>query len=173
MKPKTFLRLTLLIPYLLWGISAIFMLVVSSLPTALDASSPIINTLAMIPILYSFGIVLWGIPYTLLAVGLWLWSRGKPTKKIIKTFAWAPILLIVPMMIETLIMDYRSFRSYSELARNWQSFWSGFAYSTVTLTGLSLAFGYLCIGLAYGVYKLLWKLKLILDEQENIPQITN
>jgi len=79
MKPQTLLRLSLIIPYLLWGLSAIIVAVVgSSKNTPFDTSS-IINVLLYIPMLYAFGIFIWGIPYTLLAVGLGLWSRNKPT----------------------------------------------------------------------------------------------
>ena len=124
------------------------------------------SALAFVVIIYAYGIILWGIPYTLVAIGLWIWSLRKQTRNIIKTFAWAPVLLAIPMMIQSLILDYRSYSSYNELARNWQSFWSGFAYSTLVFTGFSLAYGYLCIGITYGIYKLLRKLNIIKNENE-------
>ena len=173
MKPQTLLRLSLLLPYLLWGFSVVTVLIMSSAINASMGSGNVFNALAFIVIIYAYWIILWGLPYTLLAIGLWIWSLHKQTRNIIKTFTWAPVLLTIPMMIETLILDYRSYNSYSELTQNWQSFWSGFAYSTLTLTGLSLAYGYLCIGLVYVLYKLLGKLKLIQDEQEQLALLTN
>ena len=127
------------------------------------------NALAFVVIIYAYGIILWGIPYTLLAISLWIWSLRKETRNIIKTFAWAPVLLTVPMMIETLILGYRSYSSYSEITQNWRSFWSGFTYSTLILAGLSLAYGYVCIGIVYAINKFLGKLNIIKTEQENTP----
>jgi hypothetical protein len=64
MKPQTFLRLSLIIPYLLWGISAIIVAIVSSSKNTAFDSNTIINILLYIPMLYAFGVFIWGIPYT-------------------------------------------------------------------------------------------------------------
>jgi len=49
MKPQTLLRLSLIIPYLLWGLSAIIVAVVDSSKNTPFDTSPIINVLLYIP----------------------------------------------------------------------------------------------------------------------------
>lgn len=171
MKKQTFLRLSLLIPYLLWACSAIVTWAISSSTNNLENQASIINAIAYVLIIYAYGIILWGIPYTLLAISLWVWSARKQTHLIVKTFALAPVYLAIPIMIEILILDYDSI---SNITQNWQGFLSGFGYSALALIGFSLAYGYLCIGIVYLIYRLSGKLNFIKSEQEEvIPQITS
>jgi hypothetical protein len=164
MKPQTFLRLSLLTPYLIWGISAIVALVVSSSKNTAFDSNPIINTLLYIPMLYAFGIIIWGIPYTLLAVGLGLWSRGKPTQKILRTFAWSPVMLAVLISFEVPVF-----------LLNWNNLGAGFSQnstdlgaSILAMGALTIVFGYLSIGVVAGIYKVLTLRNLIKNENETL-----
>jgi len=165
MKPQTLLRLSLIIPYLLWGISAIIVMVVSSSKnTALD-SSAIINVLLYVPMLYAFGIFLWGIPYTLLAIGLWLWTRGKPTKKIIRTFALSPLMLAILISLEILAFSI----NWNDLGAGFSQNSADFGASVLAMGLLAIVFGYLSIGVVAGIYKVLTLLNLIKNENELTP----
>jgi hypothetical protein len=162
MKPQTFLRLSLLTPYLLWGSSVLFALAVSSSKNTTFNTNPIISTLLYIPMLYAFGIFIWGIPFTLLAVGLGLWSRDKPTQKILKTFAWSPVMLAVLISFEVPVF-----------LLNWNDLGAGFSQnstdlgvSILAMGALAIVFGYLSIGVVAGIYKVLTLLNLIKNEEQ-------
>jgi len=167
MKPHTLLRLSLVIPYLLWGISMIIVMIVSSSNSTAFDSNSFINVLLYIPMLYAFGIIIWGIPYTLLAVGLWLWSRGKLVRKTIKVFALSPIMLAMLIAFEI-----------SALSINWHDIRAGFSQnsadfgtSVLAMAGIALVFGYLSIGVVAGIYKVLTMLNLIKAENELTPAV--
>jgi hypothetical protein len=162
MKPQTLLRVSLIIPYLLWGLSAIIVAVVSSSKNSPFDTSSIINMLLYIPMLYAFGIFIWGIPYTLLAVGLGLWSRGKPTQKIIRAFAWSPVMLAILISLKMFAFSI-----------NWNDLGAGFSQNSIDfgasilgIGGLAIVFGYLSIGVVAGIYKVLTLLNLIKNENE-------
>jgi len=72
MKPLTYFRLALSFPYILWGICALIFLFVSKLEISGNW-----NIVLMPLLFYVFGIILWFIPYTALAIGMWIWSRNK------------------------------------------------------------------------------------------------
>jgi hypothetical protein len=167
MKPQTLLRLSLIIPYLLWGISTIIMLVVNSVNTTAIDSNSIISALIYVPILYAFGIVIWGIPYTLLAVGLWLWSRGKSIQKAIKVFALAPIMLAILIAIEISAFSI----NWSDMGAGFSQNAADFGASILAMGGLAIVFGYLSIGVVTGIYKVLTMLNFIKKETEMINPV--
>jgi hypothetical protein len=162
MKPQTFLRLSLLIPYLLWGLSAIIVAVVGSSTNTPFGTNPIINALLYIPMLYALGIFIWGIPYTILAVGLGLWSRGKPTQKILRTFAWSPVMLAILISLEMIAFSI----NWNDLGASFSQNSTDFGASILGMGALAIAFGYLSIGVVAGVYKLLTLLNLIKNEEQ-------
>jgi len=162
MKPQTLIQLSLFIPYLLWGLSAIIATVVgSSKYTPLD-TSPIFSMFLYIPMLYAFGIFIWGIPYTLLAIGLGLWSRGKPTQKIIRIFILSPVILAILISLEMFAFSV----NWNDLGAGISQNSTDFGASILSLGALALIFGYLSIGVVAGIYKVLTLLKLIKNENE-------
>jgi hypothetical protein len=162
MKPQTFLRLSLLVPYLLWGISAGIAAVVSSSKNTLFYTNSILNVLLYIPMLYAFGIFIWGIPYTLLAVGLGLWSRGKPTQKTIKIFALSPVMLAILISLEIFAFSV----NWNDLRAGFSQNSADFGASILSIGALAVVFGYLSIGVVAGIYKVLTLLNVIKNENE-------
>lgn len=162
MKPQTLLRLSLIIPYLLWGLSAIIVAVVGSSKNTSFDTNPIISVLLYIPMLYALGIFIWGIPYTLLAVGLGLWSRGKPTQKILRTFAWSPVMLAVLISLEMIAFSI----NWNDLGADFSQNSTDFGASILSMGALAIVFGYLSIGVVAGIYKVLTLLNLIKNENE-------
>ena len=151
MKPRTFFGLALLFPYILWGICALVLLLLSS-----QERSTTWNLVLMPITFYAFGVILWFIPYTVLAIGMLIWSRNKPTAALYKLATLAPILLFVLMLIETVLVSLPA-ESIAKLARDIRD-------QSVLLGGFSLIFGYLCVGVAMGVYKYLRSKNLIAEE---------
>jgi len=106
---------------------------------------------------YAFGILLWFIPYTILAIGLWIGSRNRSVKTIQKLALTAPPLLFVLMLLEVVVF-YQPASSMAELMEDLPS-------QAALLGGLSLFFGYLCVGFALGIFKLLKSRNIVLEEE--------
>lgn len=112
---------------------------------------------AMLPVtFYVIGIILWFFPYTILAIGLWIGSRNKSVKTLLRLALTAPLLLFTLMLFEVVVI-YQPVSSMAELMEDLPS-------QTALLGGFSLAFGYLCVGIALGIYKALKARKVIAEE---------
>lgn len=151
MKPRTYFGLALLFPYILWVICALAAFLFSSLET-----TPAWDILLMPIMFYAFGILLWFIPYTILAISMWIWSRNKSTAALYKLALTAPLLLVVLMLIEVVLVSL-PVDSVAELTKDLLG-------QTALMGGFSLAFGYLCVGIALGIFKLLQARKVIAEE---------
>ncbi len=149
MKPQLALRLTLLVPYLLWGIAVISALTLVPLINASIGSGAGINLLLTPILIYAYGVVIWGIPYTLLATGLWVWSRNKNTQNIVRTFALAPIMLAMLTTIEMLAVVV----DWSNIGTGLSQVSTDFGASVAGVIGLALAYGYFCIGMTWVTYR--------------------
>jgi hypothetical protein len=168
MKTKTYIHLSFLIPYILWfiflGVATITSRVSDNASTSTSFNS-IINTITTI---YVIGIFLWGIPYTVLAVGLWLWSRSRDLQKTTRVLVFSPFFLAILMMLQTLAFSL----NWSDMANGYSQLSSDFGASILALGGFSVLFGYLCIGLAAGLYKILKSLNVISKEDRPISPTT-
>jgi hypothetical protein len=100
MKPRTYFGLALLFPYILWGICALIVFLLSS-----KEISEAWNIVLMPLMFYVFGIILWLVPYTVLAVAMWIWSRNKSTTALYRLALIAPILLFALMFIEVVLVS--------------------------------------------------------------------
>jgi hypothetical protein len=157
MKTQKFIRLSLLFPYLLWVILASFMVVMSEIfPTS--ESLPIVTGMIAISFMYVFGIVIWGIPYTILALGLWIWSNKKPARPIVRVFVFSPLMMAVLVAITMYF-----------LLGTEDSVSSDVGASILALGGFSILYGYGIIGIVAGFYKLLRMGNVIKPENEPPP----
>jgi len=151
MKTRTFFGFALLIPYLLWGICALIFFLISK------QEIPEAWSLALMPItFYTFGILVWFVPYTILAVGMWIWGRNRSTMTLSRLALLAPILFFVFMLIEAVLISLPA-DSAMEFAKSTLQM-------LLLLGGFSLVFGYLCVGLAMGFYKFLLSRNIIKEE---------
>ena len=105
-KPQNLLRSLLLAPYLAWGVSLLFAFLVSEPVGNLYTSNVFFDALTGVTSFYVIGIVLWGVPYTILALGLLMWSIKKPVPIIFKVFVFSPFLLSILMVIEILLISF-------------------------------------------------------------------
>ena len=143
MKPHIFFRLALLIPYVLWIICTILLILLSISNVEYYETMDIIY----IPIMfYSLGILLWFFPYSILAVALWLWSNDRPVIALRNAALLAPILLSVLMMMET--------GAIYLLTNDFAGFIKDSVYFFPMYGVLSAAFGYFCVGVGFMAYKL-------------------
>lgn len=156
MKPQTFFRLALLFPYVLWGICLLVMGLVSNLADKSETWQLILTPFAI----YALGIFIWFIPFTLLAIGLGLWSRNKSINALSKAGLLSPLLLFPLLAIEAMIINLPVDSAAQIL--------EGLQYSAF-LGGIGLVFGYFCVGVVFGIFKLLQARQLI--TQETLPSL--
>ena len=136
---------------MLWGVCALIAALLSSQET-----SAAWNIVLMPVMFYVIGIILWLIPYTILAAGMWIWSRNKSTAALRKLALLAPILLFALMLVEALVVSLPT-QSVGQTARDMLG-------QGLLLGGFSLVFGYLCVGIAMGAYRFLHAKHLITEE---------
>jgi hypothetical protein len=151
MKPRTYFRLALLFPYLLWGICILTFLPLSTLEI-----SEAWNVALMPVTFYVFGIILWFVPYTLLAIGLGFWSRNKSTSALRTMALAAPIPFTLLMLAEGVLVNLP--------AESFSIFIKEILDQSIVIGIFSLVFGYICVGIALGIFKLLQGKNLIAEE---------
>jgi hypothetical protein len=159
-KPQTLLRSFLLIPYLAWGVSLLFAYLVSGSVGNLSTSNALFDALAGVTSFYAIGIILWGIPYTILALGLLLWSIKKSTSTIFKVFAFSPFLLSTLMVIEFALISFWPLQTQS-LGDS-----KDFLSSMLVAILPSLIYGYGFVGAGSILYKFAKHLNFINIEGE-------
>jgi len=152
MKHRKLFGIALLFPYLLWGICALLVYPLSS-----QEASDGLNFIPLPIIFYVAGIALWFIPYTLLAIGMWFWSKNKSVASLRKLGLSAPIVFSGLMSIEYSILIF----SNNSPTTNWAA--------TITILALlifsSMVVGYLFVGIAMVVLNNLQSRKLIAEDE--------
>ncbi len=165
MKPETLLRSFLAIPYISWGISLLIVSIPVFSAETLDTMESPIVWIGRIAAVYAIGILLWGIPYTLLAIGLLIWSFKKSARTIAKVFLLSPILLSILLAIETALVTLPTNEIFATTSGEFLSY-------AAMLAILALIFGYTLILVAFGFYKALSALHMIRAETEVGQDIT-
>ena len=166
MKTTTYLRLSLLIPFLVWGVCLLFFLLLGTFePTGSEimGSNIVLGLIFWTILFYLFGIRGWFLPYLLLSVILLIWSFRSPASVLMKGFVLSPLFMTVLIMILVNVWSIGS--------GNWGSFsysptenFENFFGSNLWFVILTLGWGYLCVGIGYGLYRLLQRQGLIKDE---------
>ena len=157
MKPHTYFRLALLTPFLLWVIALLAGLLLYQFKTPTE-----FTIILMTPILfYTIGIIMWFLPYMIVAIGLWIWSRNKSVSTLRNAALTAPVVFYMILLLEALV-------EYVFSANLIESIQEVFEMSAI-LGIVSLLFGYLCVGIAFAVFKILQIKKVIVPEEEVVP----
>ncbi len=159
-RPQNILRSLLLIPYFAWGIGLLFVSLISSSTGNAYTPNAFFEVLTGIAAIYTIGIIVWGIPYTILVLGLWLWSIQKPAQTIFKVFAFSPFLLSILAAIEVGLITF-----WPPQALFMESLIDFLSYLLITVIP-SLTFGYIFVGAGSIIYKSLMNLNLVRSEAE-------
>jgi len=153
MKTKTFARLSLFLPNLVL-IESAFYFVYHKLDNKLLSVTQNFNYL------WNFLAIFWFIPYTILVIGLLIWSKEKSNKEIEAKFETSPFILIgtatATYMVVFLIGIAIDINSAATL------FW-GFLLLTVFSVIGSIILGFTFIIITHLLYKLLQTIKFIKD----------
>ena len=155
MKSTTFARLTLLLPYLTLIESILYSNYFKYEGSIYDQ-----NIFTIINTLWDYFALFWFVPYTILAIYLLVWSKGKKFKDIRARFIKAPRLMIyiapftyVAITIIASLFDVSFFGL-------------GFLVTIIAIPFFipaSLIFGYSFIGIALLLLKLFHKMRIIKD----------
>jgi hypothetical protein len=151
MKPRNYFGFALLFPYALWGICLLIVFLLSTQETS-EAWNILLAPFAF----YALGIILWFIPYTILAIGMWFWSKDRSTSALFKLALSAPLLFFAIMLIEVVLVSLP--------VDNIAGFAQELLNQSVFVGIPSLVYGYFCVGMALGVFKLLQRKNLIAEE---------
>jgi len=147
MKHRKLFGIALLFPYLLWVI-CIFIL---DLFPQQDMSD-IWSFVRLAITYYMLGAIFWFIPYTILAYGMWIWSKNKPVASLRKLGLLSPILFSILMIIEFSILW------------SFESDWKELLGALASLFAICAFTGYLIVGIALTVYKILQSKNLVAEE---------
>jgi hypothetical protein len=152
MRPQTYFRLTFFIPLILWVISLVISLALSG-----KDLSPLENIFYMPIFYYSIGIILWFIPYVILMIGMLIWTKNRSVSALRNAGLAAPIIFYILMLAEAGLVYILS-GTVGNLGRD-------FPGMVLMLGVLSLIFGYLCVGIAFGLSKILQARNIIQQEE--------
>ena len=168
MKTTTYVRLSLLIPILVWGICLLFFIIASTPPfneVVSSQSTTTMNFVFLFFAFYMFGIVIWISPYLLLSLILLGLSLFVKARTLIKGFALSPIVMTILTLGLVNLLAIGSSRDGaipSDLLIKDQGLISFNLLSFV----VSLVWGYICVGIGFGIYKLLQHSGIIRDEEK-------
>ena len=164
MKTITYLRLSLLIPFLVWTFGVLFFFLWSAFePNGLGSDGPAaIAVIGVFFLFYVFGIFIWLLPYVLLCLMLLGLSFKSKAQVLIRVFAWSPFAMASLVLALVNMLSFHSdgmnrlFSNPGEAAENLLG-------SNTLFLILTLLWGYICVGIGYGAYKILQRLQFIRD----------
>ena len=157
MKTMTYLRFSLLIPFVIWGICLLVILIMdavsqnqftSRLPEAISVGVAVFFTA------YVLGILFWILPYLLLALILFFSTFISQARVALKLFALSPLAMMLLTLATVIIMSLSSSGSIDQ----------DFSSLVLLVIALVLSWGYICVGIGYGIYRLLQRRGTIRDE---------
>jgi hypothetical protein len=119
---------------------------------------------------YVMGILFWFLPYLVLSIALLFISFTSRLKMLQYLFILSPFAMAILAMIEGTIITLSTrdlFMSSADLLSN---FITSTSFSLM-MGILALVYGYICVGLGFGGYKLLQQFGMIVDEEKANPEI--
>jgi len=167
MKTKVYLRLSLLIPFVVWVIClAIFMIWIKLFPNSprIGGSEGMIDIVLLPLLFYVFGIIGWLLPYLLLALILFFWSFRSQSQVLMKVFALSPLVMTLLILIVVNALSIGD-GGWSLLSNNPTENALYILGSNAVFGLLTLLWGYLCVGTGYGFYRLLQRRGFIREEE--------
>jgi len=165
-KTGTYLRFSLLLPFLIWGLCLLFMIAVTASPMDELISSESTTVAGILYIFFAFyalGIVFWFFPYLLVSLILLVLSFITRARTAIKAFAFSPILMTLLTITLLNLLTWHDAEN-GQILSNPLVKDQDFIYFNLMVLAFSLIWGYICVGIAFGIYKLLQHSQMIRDE---------
>jgi hypothetical protein len=167
-KPKALLLILLFLPYLLWVPSVLLM--------GISANSVLTTIVAILSVVYAFGIIFWGIPYTTLVLGILFWSRGRSAQALYDVLSRSPILLAWITLAEfvlayLILVVFGVFNALSlgfgnqiDILELVGGVFGSIFYAFMAMFGIFI-YGYIFVFLAKGVYRVFESRNWLKDEE--------
>jgi len=157
MKTTTYLRVSLLIPFVIWGICLLLAMAMNT--ASLDQFTPKMPEALSIGIAvfftaYVLGIIFWILPYALLALILFFSTFISQARMALKVFALSPLAMTLLTLATVILIELSNSGSLDQ----------DFSSLILLATALLLSWGYICVGIGYGIYRLLQRKGIIRDE---------
>ena len=157
MKTLTYLRYSLLIPFAVWCICLLAILIMDAV--SMDQFTPdlpenISMGAAIFFTSYVIGIIFWVFPYLLLALILFFSTFLMRARSALMVFALSPLAMALLTLATVILLDGSNSGYLDQSYSNFVGF----------VAALVLSWGYLCVGIGYGVYKFLQRRGSIQDE---------
>lgn len=171
MKTNTYLRWSLSIPILVWLLCLLFM-IPASIITFQDPTFGQSNSILDLPFAlagaYLFGIVLWIVPYLLLSLILFFSSFIGSPRLMIILYALSPLAMtaLTLALMNIFLFAFIGISAFPDMPI---SSLRGYTESTLAVSGLSLLWGYICVCIGYGIYRLLKSRGVIREERALEP----
>jgi len=175
MKTRTYARLALLIPLLLWVILLLVELVINAvIPADLRSNEPntFLGALEIVILFYVIGIVLWFLPYLVLSIAMLLISYKIHLEMLQYVLILSPFAMAILAMMEATLVSLPAGGFASPSADLATNFMTGIGINLM-MGILSLVYGYICVGLGFAGYKLLQRFGKIKEEERKNVEITN
>jgi hypothetical protein len=161
MKTNTYLRWSLLIPFVVWGVSLLIFMIASifSFEAFPDGESlSAVDIPLFFLLFYVFGIIVWIFPYLLVALILFFWSFISKARTALQVFALSPVVMTLLTVATLTILTLGISGGSTGII---DQYFIGFNLLGAAFT---LIWGYICVGIGYGIYRFLQKRGLIRDE---------
>jgi hypothetical protein len=158
MKTATYLRFSLLIPFAVWGICLLVIMATSAVSKdqfVPELQENISTGVAVFFSAYVIGIIFWIFPYLLLALILFFSTFISQGRTALKVFALSPLAMTLLTLATVILIDLSSSGTIDQ----------GFSNFILFVVGLVLIWGYICVGIGYGIYRLLQRRGKIRDEE--------
>jgi len=176
MKTTTYARLALLIPFLVWCFCVLLLLLANALfPNAFSSSETftLSSVVGIVVLFYVFGIFFWLVPYLLVCIVLFILSFKSRLEVLKPIFLLSPFAMAILITIETIILAMTS--PEGSISYHSPSLSSNSILTIAMFAAITLAWGYLCIGIGWGLYVLFQRYRIIKDEvsTEFVPVTIN
>lgn len=169
MKTTTYLRLSLLIPFVVWGVCLALFAVTNVSPTT---GGLVGRSIGILFLFYVFGIIGWLIPYLLLCLILLILSLKNGAETLIKIFALSPLAMAL-FVVAFVIIILGGSPDPSSLSPDLATPAGEFFGSSAWFAIITLVWGYICVAIGYGIYRLLQALHVIRDTPAPVaPNVT-
>ena len=175
MKTKTYARLALLIPLLIWVILIFVELAINLvIPADLRSSEQmtVFGFLEMFIMFYVMGILFWFLPYLVLSIAMLLISYKISLERLQYVLILSPFAMAILAMMEATLVSLPAGGFASPSADLATNFMTGIGINLM-MGILSLVYGYICVGLGIAGYKLLQRFGKIKEEEKTNVEITN
>jgi len=175
MKTGTYLRLSLLIPFLVWGVCLPFLIIASTPPInelTSGESTTVPDWIMRFLAFYIFGILIWLFPYALLSLILLALSFVSQARVTMKMYALSPLAMTL-LTIAAVNLFALGAAGQGTFFSNPTINYRDFTAFNILVVVISLIWGYICVCLGFGIYKTLQHLQVIKETRPEVGPIMN